>query len=307
MNLIFDEIDHSYTSEYGQIFVPVTSVISITPRAVDFSKLPRQDAIKKASLRGSMIHQEIEDFIKLGVDGISKTFLWFKQTLFPLFEQWECEVMVYSENEKTPYAGHIDLVCYNRTDGRWLIIDLKTGGHATVDYQTSLYKRALCKMRGIDPELVDLACIDASDEDKISFFKVRTIPASWLDELLDCYASGLPYIEPLPALTGVDRTVLANLSEVESYITLVEADLDRLKTEQASYKSQIYKAMESALVDSFEFGLLKITRVKPSTQTGFDKEQFKKDDPKAYEKYVTTIPKAGYLKITVRDITKESK
>lgn len=301
MEIFFDEIDHSYTSEYGQEFKPVTKIIEITPRAVDFQSLPNKEAIRASANRGKMIHAELEAFIKRGEVGITKTLEWFIRCLYPMFTDWESEVIVYSDKEDTPYAGTIDLICRNKD--KWLIIDLKTGGHETVDYQTSLYKRALCKMRGIDPELVEQACIDARDEDSIDFFRVRTIAESWLDNLLTCYANDMPYSEPLPTLKGFNEKQIQNLMSVESYIAAIETDLKKLTAERDAYREQLLTAMENALVDTFECGSIKVTRVKESTSRTFDSKAFKADHADLYEQYVKDVRKKGFLKVTIRDVT----
>lgn len=305
MEIYFDATDHSYTSEYGQVFIPVTTICGHTPRAVDFRSLPRQDVIRKSAERGSMIHGEIEAFIKHGAVGVSKTFEWFRQVLYPLYTDWQSEVIIYVEEGALPYAGTIDLIA--RFKDRWIIIDLKTGGHETVDYQLSLYKRGFCIRNGIDPSIVDLACIDARDEDNIKVFNVRQIPDAWLDDLLDCVAQDLPYSEPLPALKGVSEAQLVTLTQLERYISTIEAELKSYQDKRDEYREKLFKAMNDALVDTFEFGSLKVTRVEGSTSTSFDSAKFKKEHKDLYEKYTKTTQKSGYLKVTVRDITKKEK
>ena len=305
MQMIFDSEDHTYTSEYGQIFTPVTKIIAITPRAVDFRRLPNQKAVNASADRGKIIHAELEAFIKRGEKGITFTLEWFIRVLYPLFTNWESEVIVYSDEESCPYAGTIDLICYDPKSDKWLLIDLKTGGHETVDYQLSLYKRAFCIRRNIDPEKVELACIDAQDEHAINFFRVRTILKSWLDNLLLCFANDIPFVEPLPSLKGFSETQIANLMGVEQYISTIEKDLKKLKAMQSEYREQLYTAMENALVDTFECGSIKVTRVKETTSKNFDTESFKTDHADLYAEYTKEIRKKGYLKVTVRDVTKK--
>lgn len=301
MEIFFDEIDHSYVSEYGQVFTPVTTIVGKTPRAVDFSRLPNKEAVRASANRGTMIHGELEAFVKRGEVGITKTLEWFKRVLYPLFTDWESEVIVYSDKEDAPYAGTIDLIC--RDKDSWVIIDLKTGGHETVDYQTSLYKRAFCKRRGIDPDKVRLACIDAHDEDAINFFGVRTISEAWLDNLLTCYAYDMPYSEPLPTLKGFNETQIQNLMGIESYISAIEMDLKKLTEERDRYREELFKAMDDALVDTFEMGSIKVTRVKETTSKSFDSKAFKADHADLYEQYTKDVRKKGYLKVTIRDVT----
>lgn len=305
--IFFDPIDHSYTDSYGQIYVPVTTICKNTPRAVDFSKLPNRKAVEQARTRGTMIHAELEAFVKNGEEGITLPMQWFKNVLYPMFKDWESEVIVYSDEESCPYAGTIDLIAKYPKKERWIIIDLKNGGHETVDYQESLYKRALCKMRGLNPDDVDLACIDARDEEAIRFFQVRTIPKEWLDDLLDCCANDMPFVEPFPTLKGFDSVQMAKLAELESYISSVEANLKTLQDARDEYRKKLLLAMENVLVDTFEFGSIKVTRVKETTSESFDTKKFKEENKELYEKYKTTIRKKGYLKMTIRDATEKEK
>lgn len=303
MNVIFDPVDHSYTTEYGQILVPVTKLCGTTPRAVNYDSLPNKQAVEDARERGHFIHKEIEDFIKLGIEGISEVFQWFKKVLYPMFTDWQSEVLVYSVSGATAYAGQIDLVAKNKD--RYIIIDLKNGGHSTVDYQTSFYARAYAENNGIDINLIDRACIDARNEDSIDFFRVRAISDKWLDDVLMCYANDLPYIEPLPVLKGFTETQISQLMKLESYVSNIEADLKRLKNERDSFREQLFTAMNDALVDTFELPSVRITRVKESESEGFDEKKFKSENPELYKKYQTKTRKKGYLRVTLRDITKK--
>lgn len=304
MRIDFDPVDHSYTTEYGQPLVPVTTLCGLTPRAVDYDKIPNKKAVENARERGSFIHKEIEDFIKTGVEGMSEVCKWFKRTLYPMFTNWQSEVIVYHIDGNKAYAGQVDLIAQDKK-GKYIIIDLKNGGHSTVDYQTSFYAKAFAEMNGLDAQDIDRACIDAHNEDDIEFFRVRQIPDAWLEDLIDCYFSDMPYTEPLPTLKGFSTAQISHLMELEAYISTIEKDLDKLKTQRENFRSQLLTAMTDAMVDTFELPSVKVTRVKESDSEKFNTIKFKKDHPTLYKKYTTTERKKSYLKVTLRDITKK--
>ena len=317
-SVFFDPTDHSYTSEYGKEYVPVTKVISITPRAVDFRSLPFQDRVKKAAERGSMLHAEIQQFIDNGDIGLFPSTEWFSLNLFPKYTAWESEQIVASDEEYTSYAGTIDAICRDGED--YLLFDFKFGGHETVDYQLSLYKRALCKMRNIEPDKVKLFCVDFHDEENVKVIPVRTIDSQWLDNLLYCYENGEPYTEP--------HQELANMESIESQIVSLERTLSELAELKDKYRKELYQAMRENGIKKFEFGSICASLVGPSMKTEFDLEKFKAENPdinwKDYEvikvdtdtkKLQKDFPKeflactcekqarAGYLKITISDST----
>lgn len=303
MRIDFDPVDHSYTSEYGQIFIPVTTLCSITPRAVNYNSLPNRKAVEEARERGSFIHKEIEDFVKYGTEGMSEVFQWFKRILYPMFTDWQSEVLVYSDSGETAYAGQIDLVARNKD--RYIIIDLKNGGHSTVDYQTSFYARAYAENHNIDINLIDRACIDARIESHIEFFRVRVVPDEWLDDVLKCYAYELPYIEPLPVLKGFTEAQISQLMKLEAYVSTLESELEKMKNERDDFRNKLFVAMNDAMIDTFELPTVRITRVKDTESDSFDSKSFKAENPELYKKYLTKIRKKGYLKVTLRDITKK--
>lgn len=304
MNVYFDPTDHSYTSEYGKEYTPVTRICGITPRAINFKALPYQDRVKKAASRGTTIHLEQQNFIETGEVGVLPTTKWFIDNLFPKYRNWEAEVLIYSDedDDKESFAGQIDAVAQDENDD-YHLFDNKSGGHETVDYQESLYKRGFCKMRNIDPKKVHLHCIDMKNEDKIKVFDVRDIPKEWLDRLLHCYKNGKQYAEPSMELTGMPVASLQQLEALEAYYKALEAEVKQRKDELQTLKDELYKAMEEAKVNKFTYNSLSVTKVGPTTADTFDAESFAKDHPELYKAYIVTSSRAGYVKLKVKDLT----
>lgn len=322
--------DHSgYMDEKGSFYFPVTTVIGITPRAVNFSELPYQDKVQKARERGTMLHGEIENCIKTGDTGLFPTTEWFALNLLPKYTDWESEQIVFSDEQYSPYAGTIDAIC--RDGENHILMDFKFGGHETVDYQLSLYKRAYCKNRNVSPDKVKLFCIDFHDEDNIRVLPIRTIEDSWLDALLYCFETGEKYAEPHLALAAMPESTLMDMESVEIQILQIEDTLKELTALKDTYRKDLYKAMTDHGMSSFEFGSIKATVVPLGKKTEFDLEGFKKAHPEIdlsqFEKTVIEVDqkalqkaypkeylgctfekqsKAGYLRVTIKDSTEGS-
>ena len=305
--------DHLYIDAAGKEYVAVTRICQITPRSVDFSALPFKDRVMRAAERGNVRHYEMKEVVdyyntEKDLEDYEVAFdstIWIMKNLLANkdYEGWASEEIVWSDEDYTSYAGSIDLVCYQHSTEKWILWDLKTGGHETVDYQLSLYKRAWCKVHGIHPENVELRCIDAKDEKHIKVLKIRTINREWLQNLLEAYATGEKYIEPSMELTGIPKSTLQMLDSYEVAITSLEAELKTLKEKEDFLREELYKAMAEAGVERFSFGSVSATRVDPTTATTLDSKKLKEERPEIYEAYAKTSARKGYVKLTVKDIT----
>lgn len=333
--------DHKYIDASGKEYTPVTRICAITPRGVDFSSIPYQDRIKAAAQRGTVRHKELEELIKYWTNEENdldefipafKTTEWFMQNLLSneRYDQWSSEEIVFSDEPTTSFAGSIDLVCRDMKTERWILWDLKTGGHSTVDYQLSLYKRAFCKNYKEDPNQVELRCIDAKDEDKIKVLNIRTIPQDWLDKLLDCYEKKIPYIESAIVLKTMSNTSLQRLESFESYVSALNAEIEALTAERDALKTSLYNAMSKEQMKNFTYGSLRASLVEPVREfvfdekgckekytdlpwdsytkevvtKVFDKEAFQKDHPKEFVEFVKEQQKKkGYIRLSVKDVT----
>ena len=77
--------------------------------------------------------------------------------------------------------------------------------------------------------------------------------------------------------------------------------LKQLKDEEKLLKDELIKIMEELKIKSFENDFLKISYTAPTTRTDFDKDKFKTERPKVYEKYLKTISIGATVRITLKD------
>lgn len=306
--------DHTYVDAAGKEYTSTTRIITkSSPRGIDFSILPNQRRIQEAAARGTIRHRESQDAVEYlkangNLDEFESAFPttdWIINCLLlnPDFEEWDTEVIVWSDEPTTSYAGSIDLICYCKSIGRWILWDIKTGSHSTVDYQLNLYRRAFCKNNDFELSEVEMRCIDAKNEERIRDFKVREIPSEWLDKVLACYQNGERFQEPSMELTGIPKATLNKLDSYELAITELEEDLEYLKDKEKQFKEELYSAMADAGVEKFKFGSVSATRVDPTTATTVDAKKLKEEEPTIYEKYSKTSERKGYVRLSVKDVT----
>ena len=306
--------DHLYIDASGKEYEATTRICSKTPRGINFDLIPNQEKVRLASYRGTVRHKELQELIiywqnEEDLDDFTCAFdstQWFKDNLLSnkRYDQWLSELIVWSDEPTTSYAGSIDLVCHDNETEHLILWDLKTGGHSTVDYQLSLYKRAYCKNYGVDPNNVELRCIDAKNEDNINVLNVRTIPGEWLDKLLYCYAHDEKYHEPtFIELANFPRSLQDRLDSYEVAITQLEEELKLYKEKEDLLRKELYKAMDEAGIEKFQFGSVSATRVVPTETTTIDSKTLKQEMPEIYQKYSKTSKRSGYVLIKVKDVT----
>lgn len=291
----FNKDKHSYITENGTVLISVTQLLQKHGIAPSFKAVDK-DVLEKAANRGTMIHAEFEDLIKSkGMKlGISNEVNWFNDEVYPNYDYWLSEEMIFTVGLPTDYAGTIDLIASK--DGKISIMDIKTGGihPEAVAWQLSLYRFAYCRATNMDTKDVSLFCIDAK-EDKSRLIPIIPIPDKEIMNLLECERDDVPYTNT----TLVASNLLAKIDAFESAISQLKRLQEEKETEYKKFKSALLNSMTENGIKTLETKLYKITRVDPTTQTGFDSKKLKEDDPELFEKYNTKVTKKdGYLKIT---------
>ena len=87
-------------------------------------------------------------------------------------------------------------------------------------------------------------------------------------------------------------------AEKIAYLQTKVKDLDdKLK----EIKARLYEEMKAQSIVKIDMPQLAITYVPETTTEKLDTKELKKDLPEIYNTYVKESPKAGYIKITVRE------
>lgn len=281
----FDSDTHTYTLD-GKELSGITSLLDRQLFKDKYSGVP--DEIKqKAADRGTLIHQQCEmadeGFPVTSEEAINYMILKQKYNL----RHEESEYLV-SDNEN--YASCIDKV-YRYDEDTFFLGDIKTTYKLNKEYvqwQLSIYAHLFEKqnqgakvssifaiwLRGTTHQLVEL----------------ERIPDEKVEKLLYCDSHGMQYTENLPVVT----------IEAEKLIIDIESQLKALTEKKKAIQEAIMMAMVKAVSYSYKSDRISITRKTASTRKSFDKEQFDKDYPNVYDKYIKETPVAESLLIKIK-------
>ena len=287
----FDDASHTYYLD-GVKMISVTQLLTEQNIKSDFSKLPiNPQVLAYASMRGTALHEEIENFINEGIEGVSDEFQYFKKNIYPMREKWFCEVMVYCDD----YCGRCDLIGVSEGLPA-LVIDEKTGSSWTkeeVAWQTTLYARCM-------PELVkdnaEMKCLDLRN---CKLVDLERVPEAEVQKMLDCHKAGTVY-QPKQLVVAPDK--LLELTKLEESVEALENTVKALKTSRDKMREEFRALFAEQGVKDFESEKLKITYIGPSTRDGgIDQKKLEKDFPDAYKAcHKAPSNVKDYVKITLR-------
>lgn len=300
MTVTFNPTNHTYVTDEGKILISVTQLLrkhSITP---DFSGV-KKDVLEFKAQRGTMIHKELEDFIKNGEIGFTSEFEFFRENIYPRFRFMLSECILFTDK----YAGTADIIALDFNDNLW-IIDTKTGQvhKDPTRWQLSLYLTALFWMleHGINVLDLDknvsvhLAIFDAKEEDS-RFYEVAQIPYENVQKLLKCEEEEIVY--------GTDSALDASLADkalqFECIIKTIKAQQKKYEEDYAKLKSQILTAMQKNSIKNFSTDSISITVKSAYDQTRVDSDKLKSSYPDIYKACTKISHCKESLTITVKD------
>ena len=288
---IFNKENHTYTLD-GKILISVTQLMRKHGLAPDYSGI-NETVLQRKAERGTLIHEEIERYIKHGELGFTSEqddFIGFAKELG--LKNMRSEQIVNNDL----VAGTIDLMA-ERVAGKATIkvlADYKTG--TTVDkeavrWQLSLYERLSGEK--FDEFYVFHLC------EKSKYIPLEHIPAEEVEKLLECERKGEIY---KPRTLMVPSELLAAAEQAERAVMVAEAAKKEAEANANEIRAQLIAAMEAQGIKSFETAdkSMLITYVAPSVRQGLDGELLKKEHPELAQKYVKTSTVKASVRITVR-------
>lgn len=287
----FDKERHEYSAEDGKTLISVTQLLSKHGLAPDYSGVLLSVLRRKAE-RGTLIHEELENYAKHGVIGFTSELLNFvgyskKNNLRFL----ESEKMVFNDI----VAGTFDIL-FER-NGKVVLGDFKTTAtlhKETVAWQTSIYAYLYEKL--CDTHVDELCVIWLKNEDEIEVIDLPRKSNEEIEKLFECERHGEMYTQDLKPY----QQEIAVLRQLEEIIKQAE-EQKKLAEEQAkSIKEKLLKAMEENAIISIDNENVKITYVAETTRTTIDSKRLKEEKPEVYTEYSKTSKVAPSLKITWR-------
>lgn len=290
--LVFKEDTHEYFIG-DQKLISVTQLMQKHGLAPNYADVPSEVLRAKAE-RGSLVHKEIEDFIKNGSIGFTTELSNFIKAIKDNnTEVLQSEFKVHNDI----VAGTVDLLLQN---GNGLIIaDIKTTSTLHIDavsWQLSIYAYLLnC---GINHYEITKGQAYHFDKDgNLKIVDIPLKPMGVIGQLMVSERHSLIYQPPAPA----SETQLMQLVEVETLIKSIEEQKKQAEEQAKELRAALMEEMEKQGVKSFENDRIKLTYVAPSTRQSVDSAKLKKEQPAIYEQYLKSSEVKASLRITLKE------
>lgn len=284
----FNEATHEYFND-GKKLISVTQLMRKHGLAPDYSMVNQAVLTAKAE-RGTLIHKEVEDFIKKGEIGFTSELSAFRDYL------WASAVTV-AQSETIVFndivAGTADLVLVSAS-GEVIIADIKTTAtlhKESVSWQLSIYARLLA-----DFPITKGQAFHFDKDGNLTVVDIPLKPIAEVERLFDCERNGIQYRQELT----VSDNQLARLYDLEAYIKECEERKKQAEEDAKELRNALLEAMEKGAVKTFENDNIRITYVAPQTRSTIDSARLKKDLPEVAEKYQKQTSVKASLKITLK-------
>lgn len=292
MEIKFDETLHKYTVD-GKEVISVTQLLQkhkITPSydAVD------KELLRMASERGTLVHEEVENWIKDGELGFTAEAYCICDYLKDE-SYYGSEVITEQMVANDVVAGRFDLL-YPNGGHKLVLADIKTGNSKHLygwTWQLSLYKYLYERM--YDKKIEYLKILWVHNED-LTVIPCEYVGDDKIENLLNAEREGRLISD---VDLGVSEEELEELEELMQEIKIKEYELNLMKEKVDKVKETLYSTMEKEGVKTVDRNKLKITYVAPSTRVSVDSKKLQKEEPEIYKKYVKTTTVAGSIKITL--------
>ena len=291
MEIKFDENLHKYTVD-GKEVISVTQLLQknkITPSydAVD------KELLRMASERGTLIHEEVENWIENNETGFTEE---AEKICDFLIERADGNTKILSEQmvANDVVAGRFDLL-YLDDKKRLVLTDIKTGNSKHLygwTWQLSLYKYLYERM--YDKKIESLQIFWANGD--LTVIPCEYVGDDKIENLLNAEREGRLISD---VDLGVSEEELEELEELMQDIKSKEEELKLLKEKVDKVKGILYDTMGKEGVKTVDRNKLKITYVAPSTRVSIDSKKLEKEEPEIYKKYVKTTTVEGSIKITL--------
>lgn len=283
----FDKGTHEYTLD-GRKLISVTQLMRKHGLSPDYSAADPEVLRKKAE-RGTIIHKEIEDYIKNGEIGFTAelaSFIdWRKASGI---SRLESEVIVHNDI----VAGTCDLLF--ESDGVHYIADIKTTSTLhkdSVSWQLSIYN---CLMGWAADEG---QAFHFGKDGSLKVVGIPLKPREEVEKLLEAERNGEKY---LPDII-IDRGQLILAEAAQRVIEEAERAIKEAKAKLESVNKAIIEEMEKAGIKTFENESLKITYVSASERTAIDAAKLKAEHPDIAAECSKTTKTAASVRIRIKE------
>ena len=290
--LIFNETNHEYWLD-GKKLISVTQLMKKHGLAPDYSNVDTTTLERKANY-GTLVHQEIENWIKNNIPGFSVELNKFIDYIIQTkVKPLESEYKVYNDI----VAGTIDLILL---DGEQPIsADIKNTYQLhkdSVSWQLSIYLYLLTQLGYSNYKYNDFRgqCFHFTKDKTLEVVDIVIKPEEEVEKLIESERNETEY-----ELELFDKDFLSTLAGVEKMIAHYESKKKEFELKEQQMKDAIIKAMEENGVTKYESENLKITYTGAYQKQTLDTKALKQDQPELYKQYQKTTDVKASVKITV--------
>ena len=287
----FDAENHKYFDENGKELISVTQLLAKHGLSSDFSMV-NETVLKSKADRGTMIHEEIEQYINSGDIGFTAELSDYmgitnKNTLVPS----EAEVIVANDI----IAATLDQWGYDAVNNQYYIGDIKTGATlnmSSIRWQLSLYDYLLTSDVCKAPRL--LYCFHLWQVPKL--IPIDPIPREEIERLLNCERKGEVYKQELI----ITDDTLAMLVQLKYEMDELDTQKKEIENRSNLIVETVKELMRDKGIKCFENDLVKLTYIAPTTRETIDTKKLKTDLPEIAAKYIKTSEVKDSVRITWR-------
>lgn len=255
------------------------------------------DVLKAKAERGTLIHKEIEDFIKSGELGFTTELMNFikaRQQLKDRLEIMESEFIVHNDI----VAGTLDLLL--RGDyGEYTVADIKTTASLhkeAISWQLSIYAYLLYSMDQVTIATKGQA-YHFDKDGNLNIVDIPLKPFSEVERLLECERKGETFKQEL---SGRDADLM-KLYEVEALIKSIEDQKQAAEEQAKELRAALMQAMDDNGLTTFENDRIKLTIKAPYERSSIDSARLKKEMPQIAEQYTKKSTVKASLVITLKE------
>lgn len=274
MAITFDETNHQYYND-DQPIISVTQLMQEQGVAPNYSAV-KSEILKMAADRGTLIHGEIEDYIKTGNIGFTNEVNSFIEYINKNnIQVVNSEFLVANDI----VAGRADLLL--NVDGVNYIADIKTTSvvhTSSVAWQLALYVYLLN-----DPNVnTEYGFVYHFDEEGfLNVKKITLVSQAEVSKLIGCHANNTIYST---ALTVEEQAQLSALAELQGTIKQYKDRIKKIEAESQRFTDTLIAQMKEHGILKLEVpGVIAVTYIAPTTKVIVDADKLKTDYPEIYD------------------------
>ena len=286
--LMFDKETHTYYREDGSTLISVTQLIEKHGLSPNYNGVD-EDTLKASAERGTLIHKEIEDFIKKGEIGFTDE--------CAQFVSYVRENNIDIKGSEVTFhndlvAGTCDLIINSRK-GYLIVADIKTTSTLhkdSVAWQLSLY----AYLSGNNA--INHGQAFHFSKDGLKVVDIELKPMEEVEKLIQAEREGRLYKAELE----VSDTELAVIYEAEKIIERAKAEVKEAEARKKEVYEAVMRAMREKGIKTYETDTMRITLKDGYTKTTIDTTRLKKENPLVAKAYEKTREVAESLVITLK-------